>query len=411
MKISPEKLTFETLNEIQQFVREHELLGTLELSEPVKDRSGNILIQEHVVVKESAFKKLETIQDQYDAVFVVELKAALLERIGDVLAAKILQCVKTPKNEFTRFLFENTHHRFAKYVRTALRGRKTVLAVMKTARDAPEFFLHSSELGLLTLGIVMQRYLRLPFIHRYSFLAGFFADINLADSDLWRHPRSDAENRRLAARSAEFAEKFELAPAVVSAVEKHFLDAAVPSASPEKIEGEEPGASFFDEITEAEEKEAKPVPAGGDQSVVVLTEALRMARFIIDARTRLAGSKDPPREILGMLVFHAEKGYFHRDLVNPVIALFRDFEELSQRLRKVAAIEAKCPFPPSAWAYPKPRAMQVLCRNGVLECPHLQSGWDIHIVSAQDAYGWIGAPLPEGHYHKCDLEKDLQSDV
>lgn len=411
MKISPEKLTFETLHEIQHFVNEHDLLGTLQLAEPVKDRSGNILIQEHVIVKESAFKKLETIQDQYDHIFVVDLNKELLERIGDVLAAKILRCVKTPKNEFTKFLFENTPHRFAKYVRTSLRSRKTILAAMKTSRDVPDFFLHSAELGLLTLGIVMRRLLRLPFIHRYSFLTGFFADMNLAESDLWRNPRSDAENKRLAARSAEFAEKFELPPVIVQAIEKHFLDAAVPSASPERIEGEEPAASFFDEITEAEEAESKPAAAGTDQSVVVLTEGLRIARFIVDARARLAGTEDPAREILGMLVFYTEKGYFHRDLVNPVISLFRDFEEASRRLRKVAAIEAKCPYPPSAWAYPKPRAMQVLCRNGVLHCPHLQSGWDIHIVSAQDAYGWIGAPLPEGHYHKCSLEGELQTEA
>ena len=81
---------------------------------------------------------------------------------------------------------------------------------------------------------------------------------------------------------------------------------------------------------------------------------------------------------------------------------------LTEKNNKIAQIENQCLHPPSAWAYPKPKASQVLCKNNHHTCPHYVSGWNISVISTQEAIGYIGTNLRPGSYPKCRLEKDLE---
>jgi hypothetical protein len=111
-----------------------------------------------------------------------------------------------------------------------------------------------------------------------------------------------------------------------------------------------------------------------------------------------------------MVAYNGARGFFHKDLVELIIERFREYEAIARRMIKVAAVEKSCLYPDSAWAYPKPRAAQVLCRHFKTGCPKLESGWDIHVVSPTEAYGWLGTPLAAGNYPKCALERDLPPD-
>ncbi|MBI3394665.1 MAG: hypothetical protein HY042_02405 [Spirochaetia bacterium] len=416
MKITADQLQFESLNELLSFSQDYELLGILELAEPVKDRSGNVLIKENVVVKESALHRLESMSGQYEPIFKVTAQQTLLTHIAKILSKIIIARIKSTPLTFTRYLYGETKHKYEAYIRNALRGRKAALAVLKVSREMPAFFDHAVDLGLLALGIVIQRYLRLPFVHQNTFLAGIFADMGLAESHEWKAPATDGSAVNRAERSATFAEGFDLPRSVVHAIRHHAVTSANPAASEAVLHDEGPAGAFFADVmkdeaalpTESPGKEADPRVQNAE---VVATEALRIARYIFETTNRLLGQDNAEQDLLAMLVYNAEKGFFYKELVNPIIQRFKSFEELAQRLRKIAVIEKRCLHPPSAWAYPKPRAAQVLCKHRVTDCPYIESGWDLHVISPQEAYGWIGAPLESGHYPKCKLESELQTDL
>ena len=109
-----------------------------------------------------------------------------------------------------------------------------------------------------------------------------------------------------------------------------------------------------------------------------------------------------------MFAYNVEKKNFDQEIANPMIDCFRQYEKVIKRIRKIAKIENLCIHPPSAWAYPKPKAAQVLCKNNHHTCPHYVSGWNISVVSTQEAIGYIGTNLKPGSYPKCRLEKDLE---
>ena len=41
----------------------------------------------------------------------------------------------------------------------------------------------------------------------------------------------------------------------------------------------------------------------------------------------------------------------------------------------------------------KTKTTQILCKNKVFECPNYISGWDINVVTAQEAVGYVGTAL------------------
>ena len=112
-----------------------------------------------------------------------------------------------------------------------------------------------------------------------------------------------------------------------------------------------------------------------------------------------------------MFTYNSEKGIFRKDLADPMINRFVEFDAAIKKIRVIAEIENKCKFPPAAWAYPKPKAAQVLCKERNYQCPFIVNGWDLKIITAQDPFGFIGTSLAVGTYPKCALEEELQKKV
>jgi len=144
------------------------------------------------------------------------------------------------------------------------------------------------------------------------------------------------------------------------------------------------------------------------EAIHLLTEAMKIARFIKETHKKLENSKeDIVEQLLIMFTYNTEKGIFLKELAYPIIARFKEFKSTVSRIRKIAELENRCVNPPSAWAYPKPKATQILCKNKVYGCKYFVGGWDISIVNPQTALGYLGVPLNPGSYPKCKLEKEL----
>ncbi|MBX7057145.1 MAG: hypothetical protein K1X75_03695 [Leptospirales bacterium] len=415
MKITPDVIQLESLEELNGFVADLELNGQFQFAQPVLDNSENVLIREGIVVKPAMLQRLESMAGQYKPHFQVSVTKELLLAIRARLAPAFFDQLRGPRAEFVRCLFEYTRHNYRNYVKNAIRDPRLLLAVYRLSRERPEFFAHAATLAMLSLGILLQTNARRRMIHIKAFQAGLTADFGLAESDEWRSPAGDVDaQRKRAQRSIKNLAGFELGPEIIQAIQNHPIDIRSPQISSVQF-GAAPDAApdvnFFDDpASDGDAPVESPGPHADFDAVSaeILTECLRLARFIDDTARQISDLGHFAEELVYMTAYNAARGYFHTDFIAPLLRVFQEYESGARRLMKVAEIEQRCKHPPSAWAYPKPRAAQILCRDHRDECPWIVRGWDIHVISPHDAYGWIGVDLPAGNYSKCQLNEELE---
>ena len=409
MNITGEGIFFESLSDLKIFLSEYKLSGAVKLSEPLMDNKGNILIKENLYVKDSAITKLESMDGQYKPDFKVLITSELLKSIRTHIGNKIANRLDETKNEFLIELYKNTTHNYKGYIQHSIQSKTLALSMLKLEQTRPRFFTHASEFALLCLGILIQKSYRIRFIHRYAFLAGLLADISLAGSDKWQQPiTSESEKRSIAQKGSELAEKMRTPPEVTEAILNHpvqVLPFPTDPKAPLGSAGEDD--NILEEFIDADEPFDAEMKVD-EKAAMIITEALKIARFINDSTLLISDKEHYAEELVYRVAYNAAKGYFHNELINPILKRFKQYEENVKRLIKIAEIERQCIHPPSAWAYPKPKATQIVCQNRIMNCPKIISGWDINIISSPDAVGWIGASLEPGDYPKCKLESLLE---
>lgn len=151
--------------------------------------------------------------------------------------------------------------------------------------------------------------------------------------------------------------------------------------------------------------EPAPDMEGGEGYSEFLAEILSVARFIHSIKNSF-GQEDT-REIVQRLAYNSGRGWFSMALVEPVIEQFREYGDLAEKMIHIASIEKRCIMPPSAWAYPKPNATQIVCTRKAYECNFILTSREINIIDDQEAYGRMGRTLYKGYYPKCKLEELL----
>jgi hypothetical protein len=408
IRIAPDFIGFDTLPDLNRFLSEQSLHNGFQLAVPIKDNAGNVLIKEHIVVKENALKRLETMEGNYNADFQVMITKDLLKQLRASLSKSLLSLIDRQDMSLVRHLFEATRVNYHPIVQNALSSGMLVLTFYKMHHENIEFFEHAGKLGLLALGIVVQKQFGVPRLHRYSLLGGFLADVGLANSNEWAGPISEQRRLELAKQASAIAQRLALPAEISSALTEATIVVNKPTADTTPIEILDPSAPRAGSPDTSVEELDQPAGPVDQRTASVLTEVLRLALFVHESWKQLAAEKDVER-LISMVAYNGGRGYFHKDLVELLIERFREYEIAARRMMRIAEIEKKCIHPPSAWAYPKPRSAQILCRHFVTSCPKLVSGWDIHIVSPQEAYGWLGTVLEAGMYPKCALETELQN--
>ncbi|TGK03191.1 hypothetical protein EHQ53_07030 [Leptospira langatensis] len=427
MKVSPKSLEYTSIEEVLNFVRDYGAGNMLRFLHAIEDNSGNVLVKEEVQVKESALARLKEIKGQYNADFKIKLTKELVGQIQDKLCEKIVFQLKTTDKKFLKFMYEENTFNYKGIIRNALSNKKHLLALFKVYEVNANFFKHICELGLLALGIVLiPDALKYKMLRRYSFLGGVFMDIARVSGDQWNRPfPDDTEKTRIAKQCANFMQKLDLPEFVCSAASNHvplgLQDNTEVSAIPaKKGDRENPDETFFAELLiedgesdsgpAAEEEEESGLPDKSEDFLrELLTDSLKIARYIHTVSSFTHDKEYVMEELVYFLAYNTTRGYFNELLANPLVNLFKQFEENVKRMRKLAEVEMQCLHPPAAWAYPKPKASQVLCKNKVWDCPNIVQGWDIHVISSQEAFGWVGSSLAADHYPKCKLEEELDS--
>ncbi|TGK37986.1 hypothetical protein [Leptospira andrefontaineae] len=425
MKVNPKSVEYNSIDDVLNFVRDYNAGNMLRFLNAIEDNSGNILVKEEVQVKESALTRLKEIKGQYNPEFKIKLTKELIGQIQDKMAEKIVLQLKNTDKKFLKFMYEENKFNFKGIIRNGINNKKHLLALFKVYETNPHFFKHICELGLLALGIVLiPDALKYKMLRRYSFLGGIFMDIARVTGDQWNKPfPDDTEKTRIAKQCANFMQKLDLPEFVCSAASNHVPlglqdNVDVTAAGPKKAERENPDETFFAEMmvddgesdsTPDDEEDAGLPDKSEDLLRELLTDSLKIARYIHTVSSFTHDKEYVMEELVYFLAYNTSRGYFNEVLANPLVNLFKQFEENVKRMRKLAEVEMQCLHPPAAWAYPKPKASQVLCKNKVWDCPNIVQGWDIHVISSQEAFGWVGSSLSADHYPKCKLEEELDS--
>lgn len=421
MNIASDTIGFDNILEFSNFVHNLNLAGYIMLKEPLYDKNKNILIKDNITVTPNILNKLFSMGDLNNQTIHILISNDLVKKINLFLTDKILEILEDPNSLFISHLYDNTPHNYKSYIANSLRYKKLSMALYQIYLNQKPLFNHLASLGLLSLGTIMRKNLRIRMIHRYSFLAGIAADLGLASGSSWKLVIEDDLSRKKSIENcADYAEALRLPTGISAAIRNHFVSIKRPLVKKEDdiIRNIEAKHSA-EELSEDEKKDLiGDIMAGplyddnapeelDEETQIIVCETLKIARFIHDITKTAMESDNFAEELVYMLAYNAAHGYFYEELVKPILKKFKDFEKIAKVLIEIAYVERKCQFPPSAWAYPKPRSTQILCRNSIQGCPKIEKGWDIHVISPHDAFGRLGDSLPAGNYPKCRLEEEL----
>ncbi|MCC5813285.1 MAG: hypothetical protein JJT78_00890 [Leptospira sp.] len=421
MKITSTGFEFNDFQNFKKFAVDQELVGSIQLLEPILDKNGNVLIKEKVSVKESMMKKLEDLDGQYIPVFKLTLNGELLKKIKYQLAKAVFRRFEDPTNRFLHYLYRESNTELPNYrgiITNAFCTRNLTLVFFRILLEKPQFFNHCADLGLLSMGSVIQKRLGIKMVNRYSFLSGLLADICLIDTDYWKRPLSGKHIASYSKLSANVVETLSLPYELVDAINAHPILELVMDTDEEQTEINldmiRSGSKLKDILTtdaNSDEVTSEDTPGDdgvGEKTATYATEALRIGRYIVENLKSISERDQISEKLLVMFTYNTEKGFFAKEVADLMIKQFKMFDHVVKRIRIITDVEKKCRFPQSAWAYPKPKAAQILCKDRKYECPMMVSGWDIKVIQAQDAFGYIGTNLPAAVYPKCALEEELQ---
>lgn len=432
MKFTSTSFEFNTFSDFKRFVLDYNFLNSTSLLEPISDNAGNVLIKEKIRIKESMLRKLEELDREYVQTFKVELNKEIVKLIRENLCKAILEIPKSKSNELLHFLFQegNVSLRVKGIIKNAFYTKGLAIAFFRIYLERPTFFAHIATNALLALGVVLQKNYGIRMINRHSFLTGLFYDISLIDTDYWKSSLFGTEIKNVAKYSLLLAQKWNMNATILDAIGNHKLNDLKVDENDARAEYNLDGLGegiLFNELRlmdltmdeELEDEEEEGAAAEDDLDLIpednynasgatVATEAGRISRYISENLKSTSDKNNLAEKLLILFVYNVERGLFLKEVADPMIKAFKKFDHVIRKIRLIAQVEADCKFPPSAWAYPKPNASQILCKNREYTCPHLVSGWDIHVTSYQNGYGFVGTSLNIGSYPKCNLEETLR---
>lgn len=410
MKLNGESIIFDEISVLELFYNTLSLQGVLKLSEDLKDNSDKILIKEGIPLKPSTFEKLNEIKGSYKEQFSVKITKDLTHSISVYLANHAFTVIQDWA--FLERLYNIEGHRYHSYIQNAFKNKRLAVACFILLNRNLTQYKNMITQALLCLAIIMYRFLQIRRIHLHSFLSGLLMDVGDPEGILRHEAASNREAlARLKRKSCEVVESLGVSSVVAQSItaQESFEELATEIPEPPVPPADTASVTIADFLaSESEADESTDSSPENEAAVLQITEALKFARYIWYLRERLGEDEHSAEEISFRSAYSAQKGLFHMAMVEPILKIFKEYELEIRAMMKVAEQEQKCLHLPSAWAYPKPRATQMICRFNRRDCPLAKPGWDLTVISPAEAFGWIGTALEPGQYMKCQLEDGLK---
>lgn len=462
MEFRPGVVILNSYYELLMFCEDFSLYGSVELSAPLEDANGHVLIQSGVVLRPQHFARLQELDGRYDPRFELKMVAEIHRNMREFVIREISASGSRLSAGFTNHLAEMVPGSLTGLMQAALdRPGLVQLLYYLLVRDR-EFFRHLANLATLALMIAAIHPGAPRYGRRHAFLAGLCADLALGDSGAWQFPIiGGAAKLQSSGVAARFAGKLLRLPAeTVEAIASHpvsipdndiepavaparaaetvaelidgeyyreiarFLaeeaersersasteDSSREDGDPESenISGDNP--EHFEENPRANSKEPPEEEAAAEARAHFVLHVLRMARYLDDISRRFRDPEEFTEQAVYMIAYNAGKNVFDKSIANAIVRAFEKYRVKANRVSQIAAIENECLHPPSALAYPRPLdASQIMCQHNVTGCEHYIPNWGIHIVAPMNAFGWLGVLLQPGEYPKCALGAKLKN--
>lgn len=419
MIIRSDEIEFSSSSEFYKFVATNDLMGIVQLKDPLEDTNGNLLIKEKVKLNENLVKKITSLEGKYVTILKILITRDVVEKLSQRIAKEIISKIETQDTASILYhLFENNQTGLNNYkgiIENAFYDSRITLFLFQILTQKREFFDHISNLGLYTLAAVIQNVFQIRFVNRFAFLTGLLCDMCLMDTEYWQNPITNGQDLSLIAKtSSAYLIKYNIPSTIIHSISScDFQSIQLEQNPPLRVSlaklnnistSIEIATNYKDAGTI--EKDSPPEEENAEL-IEVVAQALKIAKFISILQKKLEGSEKMAEKLITIFSYNTEKGFFRKDLAEPMIAMFKEYKESVTKARRIAYVENMCLYKPSAWAYPKPEPSQIICKNKVHDCPHIEMGWNLSVFSEKDALGYLGTKLFPGHYPKCKLEKYL----
>ncbi len=419
MKLGKESLIIDSFEDLHTFFIELELKGILKFQKDLIDSSGNLLIKNDIPIRPSMMERLRINRGTYEEKFYIKIDPPLINIISQYLVDNIVN--PAIKNwDFLNKLFVFSMNKPKNIVKNALKFSKFCLATYILFKQNKEHFDYLSRISLLTLVVILFQNLSIKGINIYSFISAYMSEFPFPNHLQCLESYDNYEKlKELTELSIKFCNDLDLPPDIPKILNNiQTLSSLTEIKESEKTEQQfSTTLSLFEEeepenqTTEGDYLEEKDLNTKKEQlsekGIKIISESIKFARYIFFLYSKIEDKEHMLEEISFRIAYVSKRGFFNYELLKPIISKFKELELEMRNLILIADIEKKCIYPPSAWAYPKPRATQIICRNHILHCPYLKLGWDLHVVKEQEPYGWIGTYLETGRYFKCKLEDQL----
>ncbi|GIX42633.1 MAG: hypothetical protein KatS3mg129_2366 [Leptospiraceae bacterium] len=436
MKLTESSFLITDLIEFENFYLELELKGILMLEQDFIDKSGNILIRKDTIIRPSFIERLKQNRGTYEEKFYIKITPQLINILSEYLSNIIVENIK--KWDFLDKLYTVSLNKPRNIVKNALKYPKFCIATFILFKKNKEHFDYLSRMGLLTLAVVLLQELMMKGLYTFSFISAFISEFSFLNHQTAMQSYDDNYlHQQFIQKSIDLAKKLNLpvdtekilsSIKILSALSE---DQTLKEKNKEQIP-EDPTLLIFDDefledhpleenVNEQNEQNEQNEEVDeemlnhpekqilSDKAIQIIAESIKFARYIFYLYEKVEDREHIYEEISYRIAYTTKRGFFDYNLLKPVIKKFKDLELEMRNLMLIASIEKKCLYPPSAWAYPKPRATQIICKHKVVDCPYIKLGWDLFVVKEQEPYGWIGTSLKEGRYFKCKLEDLLPS--
>lgn len=419
MIIRADEIEFSSASEFYKFIATNDLIGIAQLKDPLLDANGNLLIKEKVKLNESLLKKITNLEGKYVSLLKIIINQEVIHKLGIRLAKEIISKIESQDNYSILYhLFENNQTGVNNYkgiIENAFYDPKITLFLFQVLTQKKEFFDYIATLGLYSLAAVIQNNFQIRFVNRYALLTGILCDACLMDTEYWQNPITNGQDLTIIAKaSAAYLTKYSIPLPIIQAISScDFQSIQLEQNPPLRVSlakinnistSIEIALNYQDAGTIEPEE---PTEEENPELVEIVAQALKIAKFIIILQKKLETAEKMAEKLVTIFSYNTEKGFFRKDLADPMIATFKEYRESVSKARRIASVENMCLYKPSAWAYPKPEPSQIICKNRVTDCPNIEMGWNLSVFSEKDAIGYLGTKLFPGQYPKCKLEKYL----
>ena len=386
-----EVITLNSFKQLEILFERTEGKIPLKFVSPIVDVHGAVLVQKHVVFRQSMFVHLQNFSmrpdDKIDFELGDLLRAALIEQVRK----NLFVCLDRNRFHIAETMLAQTGPHILRLALTILRDKDVLQLLVPLVLDNDPIIPHLGETALIAAAIADFLCNAYPLLNRSksvktALVAGLLHDIALADdADFLSKDIDNPEENGHAEASRNIAQNL-----------SKIVDASISQVILRHHRSDTPWRNNDEAELPSEEALAE--------------EAVAFADYLF-AQTRKMHKSDQKMSQAEAAFYSIGRafgaGMFHRRIQRVIEQMKPTFARVMNYGFNISAVEASCLFKNSAVAYPAPRCTQVLCQHRIDRCQHFDPQYKISILQPLRGVIRPGIELQPGSYPKCKLAEKL----